>query len=66
MVPLRSTNVTADYLVSRHGFDALRIIADMIGHAIANGRHDEALDLDRVRRLVVLMLSSSPKYAYLP
>jgi hypothetical protein len=52
------TDVTPDELVRKHGDDAPRIVNVLIQHAIAKGRHDEALALDRVRRLVELKLAA--------
>jgi hypothetical protein len=51
-------DVTPDTLVLKHGTDAPRIVNIMIAHAIAKGRHDEALELDRVRRRVELKLAA--------
>jgi hypothetical protein len=51
-------DLSPDALVLRHGADAARIVNFMIEHAIAKGRHDEALELDRVRRRVELKLAA--------
>jgi hypothetical protein len=43
-------DLTADELVQRHGAEATHIVDVMIDHAIHENRHDEALELDHVRR----------------
>jgi hypothetical protein len=57
MLNVQLIDVTPDALVRKHGDGARRIVNVMIGHAIDKGRHDEALELDRVRRIVELKLT---------
>jgi hypothetical protein len=57
MLHVQLIDITPAALVHKHGADAPRVVDVMIGHAISRGRHDEALELDRVRRLVKLKLT---------
>ena len=50
-------DIDPDALIKRHGTDALRVVNVMIEHAIRDARHDDALKLDRVRRIVVSKLN---------
>lgn len=59
MVNVTITNVSPDALIKRDGQDAARVINILIGHAIANGSSDEALELNRVRRDIKVGLVAS-------
>jgi hypothetical protein len=50
------SDISSDALIRSHGKDAPRVVEAMIDHAIRKGQHDEALELDRVRRRVKMML----------
>jgi hypothetical protein len=52
------SDISSDSLIRRHGRDAPRVLDVMIDLAIREGRHDEALELDRVRRRVKLILAA--------
>jgi hypothetical protein len=50
------TDVTADDLIQKHGANAPRIVDVMVENAIRKKRYDEALELDRVLRVVKMRL----------
>lgn len=50
------SDISSATLIRNHGRDAPRVVDAMIDHAIRNRRHDEALELDRVRRRLTSML----------
>lgn len=55
---------TPDSLLLKHGRDALRIVEAMIDHAIARECHNEALELDRMRRALRIKLALVANQSY--
>jgi hypothetical protein len=52
------TDLSPERLIQSYGSDAEMVIISMLDHAVKKGAHDEALELDRLRRKIVRALAS--------